>query len=200
VAIRVPPSFDSVDQITSLFRSYGEIGLVRLLRPGKEVPSDLRNYATQVPDIGDSLCAVVDFEGSDAALKAVRELKEQFSSNTGMRLALLGPRMRRTLYRQDRLAAQGKLGSEDGSSVGDDKSVASGDTSEISGHSCSFSKDSGHGDGMSEISDDAHSGNFSPPPIEEKKKLRNSHSNQVREPMGPSSGERGFGLSRQLSQ
>jgi len=197
VAIRVPPSFDSVDQITSLFRSYGEIGLVRLLRPGKEVPSDLRNYATQVPDIGDSLCAVVDFEGSDAALKAVRELKEQFSSNTGMRLALLGPRMRRTLYRQDRLAAQGKLGSEDGSSVGDDKSVASGDTSEISGHSC---KDSGHGDGMSEISDDAHSGNFSPLPMEEKKKLRNSHSNQVREPMGPSTGERGFGLSRQLSQ
>jgi la-related protein 6 len=81
VAIRVPPDFDSVDKITSLFRSYGEIGLVRLLRPGKEVPSDLRNYATQVPDIGDSLCAVVDFEGSEAALKAVRELKEQFRND-----------------------------------------------------------------------------------------------------------------------
>lgn len=197
VAIRVPPSFDSVDQITSLFRAYGEIGLVRLLRPGKEVPSDLRNYATQVPDIGDSLCAVVDFEGSDAALKAVRELKEQFS-DSGMRLALLGPRMRRTLYRQDRLAAQGKLGSEDGSSICDDKSVASGDTSEISGHS----KDSGHGDGMSEISDEYTSGKLSPTPIlEEKKKLRNSLSAQVREPMGPSNGgERGFGLNRQLSQ
>lgn len=195
VAIRVPPDFDSVDQITSLFRAYGEIGLVRLLRPGKEVPSDLRNYATQVPDIGDSLCAVVDFEGSDAALKAVRELKEQFS-DTGMRLALLGPRMRRTLYRQDRLAAQGKLGSEDGSSICDDKSVASGDTSEISGHSC---KDSGHGDGMSEISDDA-SGKLSPEPVEEKKKLRNSLA-QIREPMGPTNGgERGFGLNRQMSQ
>ena len=36
----------------------------------------------------------------------------------------------------------------------------------------SFSKDSGHGDGMSEISDDAHSGNFSPLPMEEKKKLQ----------------------------
>jgi len=200
VAIRVPPEFDSVDQITSLFRAYGEIGLVRLLRPGKEVPSDLRNYATQVPDIGDSLCAVVDFEGSDAALKAVRELKEQFS-NSGMRLALLGPRMRRTLYRQDRLAAQGKLGSEDGSSICDDKSVASGDTSEISGHS----KDSGHGDGMSEVSDEYRSGKLSPEPIiEEKKKLRNSlnsSGNQVREPMGPSNeGGRGFGLNRQLSQ
>ena len=88
MAIRVPPSFDSVDQITSLFRSYGEIGLVRLLRPGKEVPSDLRNYATQVPDIGDSLCAVVDFEGSDAALKAVRELKEQFRPDSKVFLNL----------------------------------------------------------------------------------------------------------------
>jgi len=196
VAIRVPPDFDSVDKITSLFRSYGEIGLVRLLRPGKEVPSDLRNYATQVPDIGDSLCAVVDFEGSEAALKAVRELKEQFS-DSGMRLALLGPRMRRTLYRQDRLAAQGKLGSEDGSeSICDDKSVASGDTSEISGHSC---KDSGHGDGLSEISDD-NSGKLSPEPVDEKKKHRGL-SGQVREPMGPTNGEaRGFGISRQISQ
>jgi len=49
----------------------------------------LRNYATQVPDIGNSLCAVVDFDGSDAALKAVRELKEKYN-DTGMRLALLG--------------------------------------------------------------------------------------------------------------
>ena len=49
----------------------------------------MRNYATQVPDIGNSLCAVVDFDGSDAALKAVRELKEKYN-DTGMRLALLG--------------------------------------------------------------------------------------------------------------
>jgi len=72
-----------------------------LLKPGKEIPSDLRNYATQVPDIGKSLCAVVDFEQSDAALQAVRCLKEQLVES-GMRLALLGPRVRRTLYKQDR--------------------------------------------------------------------------------------------------
>ena len=45
-----------------------------------------------MPDIGDSLCAVVDFDGSDAALKAVRELKEKYNE-TGMRLALLGKRL-----------------------------------------------------------------------------------------------------------
>merc|ERR1712048_932127 len=65
------------------------------------IPSDLRNYATQVPDIGKSLCAVVDFEQSDAALQAVRCLKEKLVES-GMRLALLGPRVRRTLYKQDR--------------------------------------------------------------------------------------------------
>jgi hypothetical protein len=71
------------------------------LKPGKEIPSDLRNYATQVPDIGKSLCAVVDFEQSEAALQAVRCLKEKLM-DCGMRLALLGPRVRRTLYKQDR--------------------------------------------------------------------------------------------------
>lgn len=186
VAIRVPPEFDSVDQITTMFRTYGDIGLVRLLRPGKEVPSDLRNYATQVPDIGDSLCAVVDFESSEAALKAVRELKETFCE-TGMRLALLGPRMRRTLYRQDRLAAQGKLGSDDGSSISDEISIKSG------GNSC---QDSGHGDNMSEISDDA-CGKLSPGYGNEK--LLKRQVSQVREPLGPGTEEgRGFALSRQM--
>lgn len=184
VAIRVPPEFDSVDQITTMFREYGDIGLVRLLRPGKEVPSDLRNYATQVPDIGDSLCAVVDFESSEAALKAVRELKESFCE-TGMRLALLGPRMRRTLYRQDRLAAQGKLGSDDGSSISDDKSIISG--------SC---QDSGHGDNFSEISDD-NSGKLSPGFSTEKVLKRQV--SQIREPVGPGTDEnRGFALARQV--
>merc|ERR1711920_559287 len=101
VSIRLPLEYQSVDAITQLFSKYGEIGLVRLLKPGKEIPSDLRNYATQVPDIGKSLCAVVDFEQSDAALQAVRCLKEKLVES-GMRLALLGPRVRRTLYKQDR--------------------------------------------------------------------------------------------------
>jgi hypothetical protein len=184
VAIRVPAEFDSVDQITTMFREYGDIGLVRLLRPGKEVPSDLRNYATQVPDIGDSLCAVVDFESSEAALKAVRELKEGFCE-TGMRFAFLGPRMRRTLYRQDRLAAQGKLGSDDGSSISDDKSIISG--------SC---QDSGHGDNFSEISDD-NSGKLSPGFATEKVLKRQV--SQIREPVGPGTDEnRGFALARQV--
>ena len=40
VAIRVPEDFGSVDQITSMFRPYGIIALVRLLRKGKDVSTE----------------------------------------------------------------------------------------------------------------------------------------------------------------
>lgn len=100
VTIRLTEEMSSVDAITNLFAKHGEIGLVRILKPGKEIPSDLRNYATQVPDIGKSTCAVVDFEQSESALQAVRCLKDELAENK-MRLALLGPRVRRTLYKQD---------------------------------------------------------------------------------------------------
>ena len=100
VTIRLTEEMSSVDAITNMFAKHGEIGLVRILKPGKEIPSDLRNYATQVPDIGKSTCAVVDFEQSESALQAVRCLKDELAENK-MRLALLGPRVRRTLYKQD---------------------------------------------------------------------------------------------------
>ncbi|XP_076817258.1 uncharacterized protein LOC143462845 isoform X1 [Clavelina lepadiformis] len=139
LVIRLPDEYNSVDRVTSLFNNFGEIEYVRLLRADREVPADLRNYATQVHDIGVSLCAIIDFESAEDALTAVRVLKF-FQRQTGssmdgerqeegvtsqdepslatikfkeilkdlpalqdMRLALLGPRVRRTLYRQDRL-------------------------------------------------------------------------------------------------
>lgn len=101
VTIRLTEELSAVDALTQKFSKYGEIGLVRILKPGKEIPSDLRNYATQVPDIGKSMCAVVDFEQSESALQAVRCLKDELMTDK-MRLALLGPRVRRTLYKQDR--------------------------------------------------------------------------------------------------
>lgn len=93
-----------------------------------------------------------------------KQVANHFFSETGMRLALLGPRMRRTLYRQDRLAAQGKLGSDDGSSISDDKSIISGSWFDLIFYLqfyTVFSQDSGHGDNFSEISDD-NSGKLSP--------------------------------------
>lgn len=136
LAIRLPSAYNSINAVASLFGIFGEVDSVRLLDANREVPADLRNYATQVKDIGQSLCAVVNFRRSEGALKAVRVVKihlrtnedyieetekqEDESSITSSnydlyrnilqdlpsledcRLALLGPRVRRTLYRQDK--------------------------------------------------------------------------------------------------
>lgn len=52
--IRLPEEYNTVNRMTSLFSGFGEISFVRLLRTDKSVPTDLKNYATQVPDIGKS--------------------------------------------------------------------------------------------------------------------------------------------------
>lgn len=164
LAIRLPDLYRSEEDVTSLFRMFGEINYIRLLEAGREVPSDLRNYATQVKDIGHSLCAVVNFKTTDAALDAVRNIKQHLrhvddtvstsqlpsqqaeTTNTGddtsgkqqvpsvnsyesyrkrlselpdlgdCRLALLGPRVRRTLYRQDKTSSAQTVTSSSSSS------------------------------------------------------------------------------------
>lgn len=98
IAIKIPPEFNSVSAITQLFAQYGNVTLVRVLLPGRQVPCDLRNYATQVPDMGTSLCAVVEFDTEEEACTACRELNgKRYTS--GLRSALLGPRLRRNLYK-----------------------------------------------------------------------------------------------------
>ena len=89
--------------------------LARVLRPGRPIPPDLRNYATQIPDMGASTCAVVDFESTDSgkigdlicypynlnlAHECCRGLRDK--NLRGMRIALLGPRIRRTLYKAEK--------------------------------------------------------------------------------------------------
>lgn len=98
IAIKIPMEFSSVSSITQLFAQYGKITLVRVLLPGRQVPCDLRNYATQVPDMGNSLCAVVEYETEAEACVACRELNSKRYSS-GLRSALLGPRLRRNLYK-----------------------------------------------------------------------------------------------------
>jgi len=98
IAIKIPLEFSSVRQITQMFAEFGKISLVRVLMPGRQVPCDLRNYATQVPDMGSTLCAIVEYETEQEACFACRDLNNK-KYESGMRSALLGPRLRRNLYK-----------------------------------------------------------------------------------------------------
>jgi len=100
LAIRVPEDWATLEAITNLFSAYGNITLARVLRPGRAIPPDLRNYATQIPDMGATTCAVVDFDSTDSAHECCRGLRDK--NLRGMRIALLGPRIRRTLYKAEK--------------------------------------------------------------------------------------------------
>jgi len=100
LAIRVPDDWATLEAITNIFSAYGNITLARVLRPGRAIPPDLRNYATQIPDMGTSTCAVVDFDSTDSAHECCRGLRDK--NLRGMRIALLGPRIRRTLYKAEK--------------------------------------------------------------------------------------------------
>jgi len=149
LAIRLPTAYSNEKGINSLFKIFGEINSIRMLEAGKDVPSDIKNYATQVKDIGQTTCALINFKTTESALDAVRtikfhlrnineeivssgdkkssfqdDMKTSFSYKKHQsyfiglpeiedcRVALLGPRVRRTLYRQDKIASlTGSLGS-----------------------------------------------------------------------------------------
>lgn len=112
IAIKIPQEFGSVSQITQLFSGYGKITLVRVLMPGRQVPCDLRNYATQVPDMGNTLCAVIEYETENEACNACRELNGK-KMPSGLRAALLGPRLRRNLYKAENQDCDSKTTTSD---------------------------------------------------------------------------------------
>ncbi|KAJ8374683.1 hypothetical protein SKAU_G00052630 [Synaphobranchus kaupii] len=82
-----------------LFGCYGTISSLRILRPGKELPAELRRYSNKHFELGQKLCAVVEYEYLEGARKAYEALleEERLSAGRGVRVALLGNRGTRKL-------------------------------------------------------------------------------------------------------
>lgn len=81
----------TVDEISFLFRQFGSLSTVRLIRPGKEVPLDLRNHVAKHPELGQSTCAVVEFDKTEECQNAYKTLgKNAREENTGWEYSLLG--------------------------------------------------------------------------------------------------------------
>ena len=74
-----------------LFRQYGSLSTVRLIRAGKEIPLDLRNHIAKHPEIGSLTCAVVEFDKTEECQNAYKNLgKKARDENTGWEYSLLG--------------------------------------------------------------------------------------------------------------
>ncbi|KAF5909997.1 la-related protein 6-like [Clarias magur] len=100
-----------------MFGSHGTVTSLRILRPGKEIPAELKRYAKKHAELGRNLCAVVEYEYLDGVRKAYEILKaqEQAQNGKGIRVVLLGSRGTRK---------QGSSRAEDESEEGIDNDVS----------------------------------------------------------------------------
>lgn len=76
----------SMESVSEIFSKCGEIELIRIVRPGKAIPVDLKSYFTKHPELETETCAVVAFETMAAAARACSEI----SKEGGMRVVELG--------------------------------------------------------------------------------------------------------------
>lgn len=70
---------------------------MRVLRPGKQLPFDLKQYQPKIPDLAKTVCAIIEFEAADAAKFAVQTLRYR-TKELGFRLALLESGAEEDLY------------------------------------------------------------------------------------------------------
>lgn len=66
----------SVDKVSEKFREFGQLTTIRIIRPASEVPADLRNHMTKHPELGQSLCVVIEFETTEGAQNAYKTLSK----------------------------------------------------------------------------------------------------------------------------
>lgn len=108
LAICVNEQEAEIDRLSSIFKKFGTIQQMRVVRPDRKLPTYLQGYATQVPELGKEICAIVEYDSEEAAMAACRHyhMDNVFS---GMRVALLGPRIKRNLYGSLRRNSNGSL-------------------------------------------------------------------------------------------
>uniref|UniRef100_A0A663DMU3 HTH La-type RNA-binding domain-containing protein n=1 Tax=Aquila chrysaetos chrysaetos TaxID=223781 RepID=A0A663DMU3_AQUCH len=65
--------------ITRMFSPFGTIASIRILRPGRKLPSDVRKYTLDSPELLGKHCALVQYKslGSASALRSLEDLGRQ---------------------------------------------------------------------------------------------------------------------------
>ncbi|NWS12925.1 LARP6 protein, partial [Pachyramphus minor] len=53
--------------ILRMFSPFGPITSIRILRPGRKLPSDVRRYSAKFPELLSRCCALVEYESLDSA-------------------------------------------------------------------------------------------------------------------------------------
>lgn len=77
VAMNMPIERPTIEAVAEMFRQCGDIVLVRILRPGNPIPVDVRPFVNKHPEAATKVCALVEFERTEFAHKAIRLLNNE---------------------------------------------------------------------------------------------------------------------------
>ncbi|XP_051920275.1 la-related protein 6a [Hippocampus zosterae] len=72
------------------FGTYGAIASVRVLKPGKDLPADLKRLSGRYAQLGTEECAIVEFEEVEAAVKANEAAGGADGGSPGLKVVLIG--------------------------------------------------------------------------------------------------------------
>jgi la-related protein 6 len=92
------PNAPSVESVAEIFNKFGEIALVRILRPGNPIPGDVKQFLGKHPEIGNCVCALVEFEKTEFAKKAVAEMAQQTDNWRGVKVLELALKPKRVSF------------------------------------------------------------------------------------------------------
>ncbi|XP_048876273.1 la-related protein 6-like [Brienomyrus brachyistius] len=71
------PPRSSMEVAIAILSPFGTISTIRLVRPGKELPPEIRKYAHRYPELGCLDCVLVEYEDLGGAGRAYRELSRR---------------------------------------------------------------------------------------------------------------------------
>lgn len=79
-----------LEHLLQLFGTFGGISSVRILRPGRELPPDIRRISSRYSQVGTQDCAIVEFEEVEAAVRAHEFMVSQAQDQETMKAVLIG--------------------------------------------------------------------------------------------------------------
>uniref|UniRef100_A0A2K5V8V2 La ribonucleoprotein 6, translational regulator n=4 Tax=Cercopithecidae TaxID=9527 RepID=A0A2K5V8V2_MACFA len=79
-----------MEHLLKLFGTFGVISSVRILKPGRELPPDIRRISSRYSQVGTQECAIVEFEEVEAAIKAHEFMITESQGKENMKAVLIG--------------------------------------------------------------------------------------------------------------
>jgi len=84
VAVNLPlGSSPTVESAAELFSRYGEIVLLRIIRPDRPIPPDVKRFVSKHRELGHTTCAVVEYAKLEGARRACEEMTDKDNWRSG---------------------------------------------------------------------------------------------------------------------